>query len=130
MAEKVNDVLKWKEEGIGWEQAIDRLHEGYDETNFQDWCHVIPNAMIVCFALLCGEKDFEKSISIAVHAGFDTDCNGATVGSIAGMLVGAKALPKKWTDPLNDNVQSTVAGFAESKISELARRTTALVKKG
>jgi ADP-ribosylglycohydrolase len=128
MAGKINEVLKWKEDGITWEQAIDRLHADYDETNFQDWCHVIPNAMIVCLALLFGEKDFEKSIAIAVHAGFDTDCNGATVGSIAGMLMGAKDLPKKWTDPLNDSVLSTVAGFSESKISDLAKRTVNLIK--
>jgi ADP-ribosylglycohydrolase len=128
LAEKIKEVLKWKEEGLTWEQALDRLHAAYNETNFQDWCHVIPNAMIVCLALLFGEKDFEKSIAIAVHAGFDTDCNGATVGSIAGMLLGAQALPKKWTDPLIDTVQSTVAGFAESKISDLARRTTKLIK--
>jgi ADP-ribosylglycohydrolase len=129
LAQKIVEVLEWKEEGITWEQAIDRLHAGYDETNFQDWCHVIPNAMIVCIALLLGDKDFEKSIAIAVHAGFDTDCNGATVGSIAGMLLGAQDLPMKWMDPLNDTVQSTVAGFAESKISDLARRTVRLIEK-
>jgi ADP-ribosylglycohydrolase len=128
LAEKIKEVKNWKEEGISWELAIDRLHASYDETNFQDWCHVIPNAMIVCLALLFGEKDFEKSISIAVLSGLDTDCNGATVGSIAGMLLGAKALPKKWTDPLNDCVSSTVSGFAESKISDLALRTINLIK--
>ena len=59
---------------------------------------------------------------------FDTDCNGATVGSIVGLLRGARALPEKWTAPLADRLRSHVLGLAETPISELARRTTRLVK--
>jgi ADP-ribosylglycohydrolase len=129
LAEGVIEVLKWKEEAISWEQAIDRIHGRYNEANINDWCHTVSNAMIVCLALLFGEKDMEKSIAIAVHSAFDTDCNGATVGSIVGMILGAKSLPNKLTDPLNDTVLSTVAGFAESRISDLAKRTVDLIKK-
>jgi ADP-ribosylglycohydrolase len=129
LTEGIQEVIKWKKEPINWEQALDRIHARYDETNFQDWCHTVSNAMIVCLAMLYGEKDFEKSIAIAVHAGFDTDCNGATVGSIVGMILGAKLLPKKWIDPLEDRVSSTVAGFSESKISDLAKRTVDLESK-
>lgn len=129
LSAKIQEVLQWKAEGIDWEQALDRLHEQYDEANIFDWCHVIPNAMVVCLALLFGENDFQRSVAIAIHAGFDTDCNGATVGSILGVILGAKALPPKWITPLNDKVLSTVSGFAESKISDLARRTVQLIQK-
>jgi len=59
---------------------------------------------------------------------FDTDCNGATVGSILGMMHGASALPEKWTAPLNDKIKSGVDGFGLVKISELAERTAAMVR--
>ncbi len=127
--EAVSDVLTWKEKGTkNWEEAIDRVHEIYDETNGHDWCHTIPNALIVAIALIYGDNDFEKTIGIANLAGFDTDCNGATAGSIIGMIIGAKELPDKWINPLNDMIKSGVDGFQKVPISELAMRTTVFAK--
>ncbi|HZJ83046.1 MAG TPA: ADP-ribosylglycohydrolase family protein [Clostridia bacterium] len=117
------DVLTWKSSGLAWEEAVDRVHDMYDESNGHDWCHTISNAIIVTLALIYGEKDFERTIGIANLAGFDTDCNGATVGSIIGMILGAKRLPEKWINPLNDMIKSGVDGFQKIAISELAKRT-------
>lgn len=129
LAEKVKLVRSWKNEGIGWETAIDRIHSMYDETSGHDWCHTISNAMIVCTALLFGGGDFEKTMGIAVSGAFDTDCNGATAGSVIGMLLGAGALPEKWVKPLNDTVKSGVDGFGMVRISELAERTVKIARK-
>jgi ADP-ribosylglycohydrolase len=127
LAEGVLRVLSWKKASVGWEMAIDRIHQEFKEENPHHWCHTIPNAMIVTAGLLYGDADFEKSIGIAVTAAFDTDCNGATVGSIMGMIQGAKTLPGKWTDPLNDLIKSGVDGYGLVKISELAERTVSLI---
>ena len=129
LAEKIRLVLDWKKEGISWEEALDRIHGIYDEKSGHDWCHTISNAMIVCTALLFGDTDFEKSISIAVLGALDTDCNGATTGSILGMILGAKALPEKWIAPLNDQLKSGVDGFGLVKISNVARETVNIAKK-
>ena len=129
LAERIKLVLEWKKECITWEQALDRIHAEYDEKNGHDWCHTISNAMIVCTGLLFGGLDFEKSISIAVLGAFDTDCNGATVGSIIGMVLGVKALPAKWTAPLNDRVKSGVDGFGFVKISDLVLKTIEIINK-
>lgn len=128
LAEKILEVLAWKREGINWEEAVQKVHEIYDEKNSHHWCHTISNAMIVCIALLFGELDFEKSIGIAVSAGFDTDCNGATVGSIVGMILGAEKLPEKWIKPLNNELRSGVDGFNRVKISDLAAMTMDIIK--
>jgi hypothetical protein len=56
-----------------------------------------------------------------VQACFVTDCNGATVGSIMGMMLGAKALPVKWIRPLNDTLESGVRGYGVRHLSDLAR---------
>jgi len=53
--------------------------------------------------LLYGE-DFGDAICKAVNCGWDTDCTGATVGAIWGIIYGGKGLPEKWTKPLGDAV--------------------------
>ncbi|MEG1774147.1 MAG: ADP-ribosylglycohydrolase family protein, partial [Oscillospiraceae bacterium] len=129
LAEGIRTVLAWHAENVTGPEAIDRIHAGYDETYFYDWCHTVPNAMLVCLCLLYGDHDFTKTIGMAVEAGFDTDCNGATAGSILGMVLGAEALPAAWTAPLNDRIYSAVHGFYDCNISDLAKRTLALVDK-
>lgn len=76
--------------------------------------------------LLWSDHDYEQAICGAVQACFDTDCNGATVGSIMGMMMGANRLPEKWTAPLNDTLQTGVSGYHRVSISELARQTLEL----
>lgn len=127
LAEQVKKVIAWKKENVGWKEALDRIHMIYAENNFHHWCHTISNAMIVCVGLLFGDGDFEKSITIAVQGALDTDCNGATVGSIVGMMLGAKALPEKWVSPLNDMLKSGVDGFGLVKISDMAARTVKII---
>jgi ADP-ribosylglycohydrolase len=127
LTEGVKNVLSWREEGIGWEAALDRVHQIYDESNSHHWCHTISNAMICAAALLWGERDLAKTIGIAVCAGFDTDCNAATTGSVVGMLNGAAALPEKWIKPLNNKVKSGIDGYNLCEISELAERTVKFI---
>ncbi|GHV25431.1 hypothetical protein FACS189498_3650 [Spirochaetia bacterium] len=128
LSEGIKKVFSWHEKGIGWEEALENIHTIYDEANGHHWCHTISNAMICAASLLWGGGDFEKTIGIAICAGFDTDCNAATAGSIAGMVLGASALPEKWIKPLNNKVKSGIDGFGLTDISELAERTLTLVQ--
>jgi len=126
LAEAVKDVLNWRDKFDDWRDTLSRIYEKYG--NYHS-VHTINNAAIVLMGLLYGEGDYEKSITISVMGGLDTDCNGATVGSIVGVILGAKALPEKWIKPLNDTVESYVVGYSGSKISELAERTFKIAKK-
>ena len=128
LREAVQEVVGWHEEGIDFEEAISRIHRRWDEGNRHHWCHTISNAQIVTLGLLWGGCDFENSICRAVQAGFDTDCNGATVGSIVGMILGAEKLPEKWIGPLNDTLETGVAGYGKARISDLAREGFELYK--
>jgi ADP-ribosylglycohydrolase len=91
--------------------------------------HTNNNAALCAAALLHSDGDFEKAITTAVYGGWDTDCNGATVGSVMGALLGAKALPEKWIKPLNDTLYSAVVDFHPIKISECADRMYNIYKK-
>ena len=55
--------------------------------------------------------------------GHDTDCNGATAGSILGTIQGTKGIPEGMSRPLNDRIKSAVFGYSDVKISDLAKRT-------
>jgi hypothetical protein len=93
------------------------------------WVHIINNAAVVAAALLWGEGDFAATIGLAVEAGLDTDCTGATAGSAFGALHGTAALPGIWIDPLRDLIHSAISGFDNSSIADLARRTTVLARR-
>ena len=123
LASRVREIVEWKEEGLGYDEAVGRLHERCDEHSFHDWCHTLTNAQVVAVGLLWGEDQFESSICKAVQACFDTDCNGATVGSIHGMRHGLASIPDKWSGPLNDRLETAVMGYLLKPISELAKET-------
>jgi ADP-ribosylglycohydrolase len=124
LSAEITRVLNWYSEGsLNGQTAMEKVLTEYDEELKYHWAHTIPNAMLVCIALLWGNKNFDSTMFLAVSCGFDTDCNGATAGSILGMILGAGAIPEKWTQPLNDRIISAVNGYEISRISELASRT-------
>jgi len=60
---------------------------------------------------------------LAVMSGLDTDCNGATVGSITGAARGLKNFGGRLAEPLNDTIRSQVIGFQNISMRELAQRS-------
>jgi ADP-ribosylglycohydrolase len=114
-------------------QAIEIAHTSQDQLElvqrlWQAFSHYDPvhtnnNAAVVTAALLWSGGDFEKGITTAVLGGWDTDCNGATVGSILGARLGAAALPSKWVEPLHDTLYAELRGFDPITISECALRS-------
>ena len=79
--------------------------------------------MIVTMALLCGGGEFGPSVCLAVQTGFDTDCNGATVGSVLGMRGGLGCIDEKWLRPLNGTLDTTIIGVGKVPVESLIERT-------
>lgn len=108
--------------------ALQAIHSRWNEARQHDWCHAISNAEVVTWALLHGGGNFESSVCMAVEAGFDTDCNAATVGSVLGAMLGGRALDSTFgaratIHPLGTGVRS-VPEVAED---EFVRRTMNLL---
>ena len=116
--ESVISVLDMYNSGVSRQDCFDKIHKMYDEHTGYGWCHTISNAMIVAASLLYGNGDYGKSVCMAVETGFDTDCNGATVGSILGMANGIQGIPEYWTKPINDTLHTSIFGVGTVKISE------------
>ena len=111
---------------LSTEDALDKIYARYGDLH---WVHVLNNAATLGYALARGDGDFATTITTAVTGGWDTDSTGATAGSIAGALTGAKGLPPQWVVPLRNRLASTVPGFDGIGFDALARRTLALVRK-
>jgi ADP-ribosylglycohydrolase len=106
-----------------WERVVDRLYERYDSYH---WVHAINNTALVAAALCAFEDDFAAGICGVVAGGWDTDSNGAAVGSILGATLGAEAIADRWSAPLRNRIASSLPGFADARIDELGERTLAV----
>lgn len=85
--------------------------------------HTNNNAAVCVASIIFGKGDFVKSVSTAIGAGWDTDCNGATVGSFMGALLGSDAIPEYLSKPLNDTLYSSIIDFHPASIKNCAERT-------
>ncbi len=121
--EAITDILIGAEQGVSQSDCFADIHRRYNEYTTHGWCHTISNAMIVSASLLYGNGDFGKSICMAVETGFDTDCNGATVGSVLGMANGIDSIDEVWKKPINDTLHTSIFGVATTKISERVKQT-------
>ncbi|NLX69834.1 MAG: ADP-ribosylglycohydrolase family protein [Clostridiales bacterium] len=80
-------------------------------------------------------ENFADAICKAVNCGYDTDCTGATLGSILGIMYGTKAIPEDWAAPLSDTITTNaswggIINLDEPKnLDELTRRTCQMGKK-
>lgn len=127
--EDVMSVLTMYRAGKTKEECYAYIHEKWDERDGHHWCHTNSNAMIVAYALLYGENDFGKSVCLAVESAFDTDCNGATVGSIIGMKNGIDSIDEYWQKPLNNKIETTLIGVGTVKITDMVKKTMEHISK-
>ena len=109
--------------GVSIDDCFEYIHSAYDEHTDHGWCHTISNAMIVTAGLLYGEGDFGKSICIAVSMAFDTDCNGATVGSILGMRGSIDCISDYWKKPINGKIHTSIFGIGTIDIERAVDKT-------
>ena len=108
-----------------FEAVIRALHS---EFGHYDPVHTINNAALCVAALVLSGGDFHRAVTFAVMGGWDTDCNGATVGSIVGAMLGASGIPEHWSGRLNDTLLSMVPDYHPIAISECARRSLAIAR--
>lgn len=112
-------------DGLAPQEAYPVLERAYPDLH---WVHALNNTALVAYALAHGRGAFDTSVCAVVAGGWDTDSNGASVGGIAGALVGAAGIDPVWTRPLRDRFSSALPGEDGGAITEAAARTLALVR--
>lgn len=96
----VREVLWCHANGISWEEARERVLRGFGHDSP---CHAPQNHGFTIIGWLYGE-DFGDKLCKAVNCGYDTDCTGATLGALLGILGGTKSLPEEWRRPVGENI--------------------------
>ena len=99
--------------------VVDELYERYGALH---GVHAINNTALVAAALYAFD-DFSPAICAAVQGGWDTDTNGAAVGSIFGAL---RPIEERWSAPLHGRFASSLPGFDGITLDELVARTLAV----
>ena len=96
---------------MDWKACRERLLHLNDETGL-GWFQAPGNVAFTILGLLWGECDFKQSMILAINCGDDTDCTGATVGSLLGIMYGMKAIPEDWRAHIGDAIVtvSTING--------------------
>ncbi len=121
--EEVGEVARIYDSGKSLDECRAYINSRYDEWSGYGWCHTNSNAMIVTMALLYFGNDIGKAMCAAVETGFDTDCNGATVGSVMGMMLGASKIPAEWAEPMTHDLQTAIRGFERVGLEFLVDKT-------
>ncbi|MGB5721048.1 MAG: ADP-ribosylglycohydrolase family protein, partial [Woeseiaceae bacterium] len=120
---KAASAVRFGQAIAGQPDAVDQLHDRYAGMSP---VHTLNNLALVVWALCSDDGDFGAAIGDAVTAGWDTDCNGATVGGLLGLM--NTPIPRAWTDPWNGRVGASLAGFDELSVDQLVDRTVKVAR--
>ncbi|MFM9694033.1 ADP-ribosylglycohydrolase family protein [Streptomyces europaeiscabiei] len=121
LARAIDHALRLATDERDFDTVVDELHSTYADHH---WVHALPNTALLTAALTHADGDFTASICRAVSGGWDTDSNGATAGSIAGLLTGSpNALPDRWTTPLKNRLATSIGDFNGVGFDTLAHLT-------
>lgn len=120
LAQWTRECLKWVAQEKTFEACMDRVEAALPDMHV---VHTINNALVCVLSLFYGGSDADTATSVAVMCGLDTDCNGATVGSIVGAGVGRKRFGGTMAAKLNDTIKPNMLDFQQVTMAELAART-------
>ncbi|MER6709580.1 ADP-ribosylglycohydrolase family protein [Streptomyces sp. NPDC000877] len=122
LARAVRQAIELAREHADFDTVVDALHATHAAGHH--WVHAVPNTALIAAALTHADGDFTGSVCRAVSGGWDTDSNGATAGSVAGLLAGhPAALPDRWTAPLKNRLSTSVGDFNGIGFDTLAHLT-------
>jgi len=132
VAASIHAALDARARGLDLAAAREAVVEASASTG---WFMAPQNVAFVVLGWLYGDdaKDgdtFGASICAAVNCGDDTDCTGATLGSILGIIGGTAAIPERWRAPVGEGIRNVaIGGFTPPQtLSELTDRTVAAAK--
>ncbi|MFH0922064.1 MAG: ADP-ribosylglycohydrolase family protein [Fibrobacterota bacterium] len=128
VARSIREALWCHENRLAWGEARDRIVSRFG--GIQP-CSAIPNTGFTIIGWLYG-KDYGDRLCKAVNCGYDTDCTGATLGSLLGIMDGMAGIPKQWMEPVGNRIvlhPFTGACDTPATVEALTERTFALTQK-
>jgi ADP-ribosylglycohydrolase len=131
MAKTVRQTLKWCDRDNDWEKTVDRILSHFKDMS---GVHTLNNAALTVAGLFYGRNHFGRTICLTVMGGLDTDCTGATAGSISGAILGVKKIQEKWKKPLGNKVETYLKGkpifYSDMIVKRFLKITEKIIKDG
>ncbi|MCX7600067.1 MAG: ADP-ribosylglycohydrolase family protein [Armatimonadetes bacterium] len=124
----VREAVWCWENSVPWAEARERVVRNFG--HFQP-CHAPQNHAFTVIGWLYG-SDFGDKLCKAVNCGYDTDCTGATLGALLGILGGTAGIPAEWRAPVGEAIvlhPYTRGLDAPKTVAELTERTVAVAKR-
>ncbi|MBN2852771.1 MAG: ADP-ribosylglycohydrolase family protein [Clostridia bacterium] len=101
IARSVNLVMDSYDNHLDWKETRKLLVEDCSDLG---WFQAPANIGFVVLGLLYGEGDFKKSMIYAINCGDDTDCTGATIGALLGIINGTAGIPSDWSEYIGEKI--------------------------
>lgn len=102
LAKAIRRTIECFDQGMDWLENRQTIMKEFDIVRYR----AAVNIAFVIIGMLYGDGDFGKSICTAVNCGDDTDCTGATVGALFGILRGRKGIPERWLAPIGESINT------------------------
>ena len=103
VARSVRLVMDCYDKGVAWQDCRNMVVEDSADLG---WFQAPANVAFVVLGLLYGEGDFKQSLIYAIDCGDDTDCTGATIGALMGIMGGMEIIPEDWRAYIGDGIKS------------------------
>lgn len=97
----IMEACEGYKKGHSWQETWKLLRDNYGHPD----CTYSPqNLGIITMALLYGEKDFDRTLTIAVNSGWDVDCTCSTTAALLGIIKGYRGFDSKWLEYIGDEI--------------------------
>jgi len=129
IARVVREALWCRRNGVPWAEARHRIVQHFESGRVRP-CNAIVNTGFVMLGWLYGDA-FGERLCRAVNCGYDTDCTGATLGALLGLLEGTAGIPEAWRRPVGETlVLHKFTGDCDppKNLDELTQRTAAVAE--
>jgi len=121
VAQSVKLVMDCYQKGLSCRECRDAVVADSADLG---WFQAPANVAYVVLGLLYGEGDFKKSLIYAVDCGDDTDCTGATLGALMGIMNGMAGIPSDWQEYIGDGIKSVCLTNGHGRFPENNKELT------
>lgn len=125
VARSIKIVIKAFEAGVPWQEARQLVVQDSADLG---WFQAPANVAFVVLGLLYGQGDFKQSLLYAVDCGDDTDCTGATLGALLGIMKGMDGIPQDWRAYIGDGIKSICLTNGHGRFPQDCTELTACIE--
>ncbi|NLF40306.1 ADP-ribosylglycohydrolase family protein [bacterium] len=118
----IREALWCWRHGVRYDDARERITSIYAT---EQPCHAAANHGFTVLGLLYGAS-FGDKLCKTVNCGYDTDCTGATLGALLGIMGGTACIPAAWSRPVGTRIvlhPFTIDCGVPKTLKELTART-------